>query len=520
MTGEPSRGNDLARILVQSSIDGLFAIDREVRYTLWNSAMERFAGKTAEQVLGQSVFEVFPFLRDLGLDLAIERAFAGEAVFLEAVPNELPDGSLHYFDRHYLPLRNDGGDVVGMVGVVRDATDRRNAQEALHARDDQLRRAQKLEAVGQLTAGIAHNFNNLLMALIPNLELAIQAAPPELASLLESAGDAAARAAELVRQLMVFTGQNRPAARSVTSIAALVERTVAFCATTFDRRISVEGVYDAAAHANIDATELEQAVANLVINARDALSDAALHGPCLRIQVDVVTHGAAVLAGHDGDFVRLTVRDNGVGMTPETVARVFEPFFTTKEVGKGTGLGLATTHAVVREHGGFITCESAPGGGTTFEVYLPRAMEAEQKAPAGARPMPAGGSETILVVDDEGPIRKVVGHILRSAGYEPLAAASGEEAITLLSNASVAPRVALVLLDESMPGIYGQELRRRLRALAPAARIVVFTGYAGDAIGDGSAGDAPDAVLEKPAAADRILSTIREVIDRRPATPG
>jgi PAS domain S-box-containing protein len=513
MTGDRPGDSDLARTLVESSVDGLFAIDREVRYTLWNAAMTAFAGKTAEEVVGREVFEVFPFLREIGLDLAIERAFAGEAVFLEAVPNELPDGSLHYFDRHYLPLRNDAGAVIGMAGIVRDVTLRRKAQEALRARDEQLRRAQKLEAVGQLTAGIAHNFNNILMALLPNLELAARAAPPELASLLESAEQAASRAAELVGQLMVFASQKRPAVKSAESLATLVERTVAFCETTFDRRIAVERIYDQEARATVDAAEVEQAVANLVINARDALSDPSVVDPRLTVQVDEVADGAAELSGRQGPFIRLKVSDNGIGMTEETALRVFEPFFTTKDLGKGTGLGLATTHAVVEEHGGFITCVSAPHQGTTFSVYLPRATEAERPSRTPARAAPAGGKETILVVDDEAPIRKIVAHVLGSAGYETLLAASGEQAISLHSDAKVAPQVRLVLLDESMPGVSGRQLRHRIRALAPAARVVTFTGYPESGIG--TEPEAPDAVIEKPASADFLLRTIRAVIDAK-----
>jgi two-component system cell cycle sensor histidine kinase/response regulator CckA len=600
MADPRSKENDLARILVQSSIDGLFATDREGRYTLWNSAMEAFAGKTAAEVLGRGVFDIFPFLRDLGLDQAMQRALAGNSVILEAVPNVLPNGATHYFDRHYLPLRNDAGKVVGMVGVVRDTTARRDAEDALRSseaklrtaveasgiglwswdterdevmwegplgalfglppeatpstregylalvhpddrdrvretselgatrggwesehrivrpdggvrwvlskttvvrrdghdlalgalidisdrrqRDEQARKAQKLEAVGQLTAGIAHNFNNILMALLPNLELAARAAPAEVAPLLASAELAASRAAELVRQLLTFAGRNRPTTRSVESIANLVERTVAFCGTTFDRRISVEGTYDASARAKVDPAQIEQAVANLVINARDALSDATVDDPRLAIRVDVVRHGALELDGRIGNFVCLRVRDNGVGMDAVTVAHVFEPFFTTKEVGKGTGLGLATTHAIVREHGGFITCDSAPHRGTTFSVYFPHTTAKEEAAPKAARPVLTRGTETILLVDDEAAIRKVVRHILEGTGYTALEAGTGAEALTLLSDARVASDVALVLLDVSMPGTNGRELQRRVRGLARRARIVLFTGYAMDVV--------------------------------------
>jgi len=622
---DASPDNDLARILVQSSVDGLFALDRETRYTLWNTAMERFAGKRADEVLGRRVFDVFPFLRALGLEDAVRRVLGGEAVATDAVPNVLPSGEVHYFDRLYMPLRDDGGAVVGVVGVVRDVTARRRAEQALRAsedklrmaveasaiglwswdlesddvvwedplcvlcglepgrapkgragylamihpedreraaaviargmttgswegehrlvrpdgevrwvltkgtlserdglrvargavldvterrrRDEQVRQAQKLEAVGQLTAGIAHNFNNLLMALLANLQLAARTAPAELEPLLAGAEHAALRAADMVRQLMTFAGRNRPTLHRPASIGSLVEHTVAFCRTTFDRRIAIASSYEASAWASVDETQLEQAIVNILINARDAMDGAAVAEPRIAVSVDVVPAGA----GLDAQHVRIRIDDNGPGMAPSTLARVFEPFFTTKEVGKGTGLGLATTHAIVREHGGVITCESSPGKGATFVILLPAAARLTPvPATRLAERSPVGGTETVLVVDDEAPLRTVVARLLESAGYTAKLAASGDEALQMLSDAALAAEVSLVLLDVSMPGLSGRELRRRLGELMPRARVVYFTGYAFDAAEPGG-----DVVLEKPVAPQRLLETIRAELDRK-----
>ena len=228
----------------------------------------------------------------------------------------------------------------------------------------------------------------------------------------------------------------------------------------------------------------------------------------MSIDVTVIWPGAAELEGRAGEFVRVRVRDNGVGMDAATMAHLYEPFFTTKDQGKGTGLGLATTHAIVREHGGFITCASTPGRGTIVSLYFPsEAAPADTPAPPPPVPSPRG-TETVLLVDDEPAVRRAVAAILHDAGFDPRQAASGEEALQLLGDASLLAKVRLVLLDVSMPGMPSSLLRARLGEIAPEARVVYFTGYAYDAA------DAADAVLQKPVTRDELLTTVREVLDR------
>jgi len=408
------------------------------------------------------------------------------------------DGAVRWVLTQKTVLRD--GDRTRVVGAVIDVTERRK-------RDEQLRQAQKLEAVGQLTAGIAHNFNNMLMGVLPNLELAARRAPEGLLPLLESASNSARRAADLVRKLMTYAGQNRPTARVVEELGPLIARAVELCRTTFDTRIAFEQSYEAGAGARMDAAQIEQAVVNVLINARDAL-ESTLAEPRVSVSVAVVRAGAGELAGHDGDHVRVRIADNGQGMEAATAARIYDPFFTTKDIGKGTGLGLATTQAIVHEHGGFIVCESAKDEGTTFSLYLPhaRASVTGSVAAADAGPV-AGGNETLLVIDDEPAVRRIVTLLLRSAGYVVHERASGNEALELLADRALAATVALVLLDVSMPGLSRQEIRRRLRDLT-SARVVYFTGYAFEAT------DAQDVVLEKPVTEERLLRTIRDVLDR------
>jgi PAS domain S-box-containing protein len=485
-----ARSETLAAALVKGSVDGFAVIDRESRYTLWNPAMERFTGMAAADVLGRRAFDVLPFLRDHGLDVAFRRALAGETITTDGIRHVEPDGTRKVYDGLYLPLREARGEITGVIAIVRDVTTRYAAQEALHtseakllmaaeaagiglwtwdpladvitwedtmcelygrapgdvpkSRDEYLglihpddrersrariargsaeghweheyriirpdgmvrwlasrtrvvhtdrgnlvlgavfdvterreieerqRLTQRLEVVGQLTAGIAHNFNNLLMGIVPTLELASKSAPAELVPLLRVAEHSAQRVATVVRQLMTYATRTDPRSRRIESVALLVERAADFCRTTFDRRISLEVQSRDAGAADIDAAQIEQAVLNLLINARDALENAAVVAPTIRVVVDSVAAGAPELEERVGDWIAIRVMDNGIGMDAGTIQRIYEPFFTTKPVGKGTGLGLATTQSIMRDHGGFITCRSVPGQGTTFTLHLPR----------------------------------------------------------------------------------------------------------------------------------------------------
>jgi PAS domain S-box-containing protein len=463
-------------------------MDREGRYLLWNRAMERFAGKKAEEVLGRNAFEVFPFLRDHGLDVAAQRVLRGETVETNGVVFVEPDGARKVYDRLYIPLRTPEGEIVGVVCIIRDETARYAAVDALRESDTKLRMAasaarvglwswdpatdavswettmceifgvalegapktrdeyialvhpedrersterikqglvkerwedeyrivrgaemrwvmssarvlqvdgkrlvlgavlditdrkereerrravQRLEAVGELTAGIAHNFNNLLMGMLPNLEAAARRAPPDIAPLIDIARSSAQDAASLVQQLITYAGRNRPVTHRLEVIAEVVERTVAFCRTTFDPRITIDLRVDRDVVARIDARAIEQATLNMLINARDALHEARAPST-ITVTVDAIAH-APELEARDGEWARITIADNGAGMDADVLARIYEPFFTTKPVGKGTGLGLSTTHGIVVEHGGFMTCRSEKGRGTTFTIYLPRA---------------------------------------------------------------------------------------------------------------------------------------------------
>jgi PAS domain S-box-containing protein len=428
------------------------------------------------------------------------------------------DGTVRWVLSCAQVIRGPDGRVTRLMGGQLDVTERRQLLE-------QLMLAQKMEAVGQLTAGIAHNFNNMLMAILPTLELVSAQLEEPWRSFVTDAQHAGRRAAEMVRQLVTFAGpgvgDTSPARamvapggdRAVEPAIKLVEHAATMCRELFQRHIDIT-VRDRSdgAYVRVNGGQMEQAVVNILLNARDAVVAARHESSTIEVVVDHVPAAAAhdhareagVPAG--GDLVCVRVRDEGVGMSEAVRARIFDPFFTTKPVGRGTGLGLATTYAIIRDHEGFLRCESEPGRGTTMELYLPMARPpARERRRPPSRP-PGPGSERILVVDDEPTLRRLVGYILADAGYQVVDAGDGAEALAALHRD---PDIALVLLDRSMPGLPGDVALARIRELAPRVRVVYFTGQSG-----APEGVSPDATVAKPIAAEDLLRTVRHVLDR------
>jgi CheY-like chemotaxis protein len=368
--------------------------------------------------------------------------------------------------------------------------------------EEQLNQRQKMEAIGQLTAGIAHNFNNLLSVILPNVAMARNAQGEELTLCLEDIDHAARRAADMVQQLMLFARRG-PGAKQRESIdlGATVARTVQICRTTFDRAIRIElAVQLDVPPVSADAGQIEQVLLNICINARDALEQGGTRDPYIRLEVERTAEGRA----------RVRVFDNGPGMDEQTRKRVFEPFFTTKEVGRGTGLGLASAYAIVAEHHGQITCQSELGVNTLFEVELPasdKPIKLSVKPPLVSSAA-ISGNETVLLIDDEPLVRRAAAAMLAFGGYRVLEADGGAEGLDIFMRRG--REISLVLLDRSMPGIPGEQVAQRLHELDPAIPIVLLSGQPGPAPAAAHA----TAVLSKPVDAQTLLTAIRDGIDR------
>ena len=499
------------RFTVAATGMGLWEWDIQTNVVHWDDTMCRIFGVTQETFpkdYASYVASIHPDDRKAVVKVVTTALETG--VYADSEHRIVrPDGVQRYLLTKGAVTRGPDGKFTKLIGGVLDVTDRREAV------DRQLQ-SQKLEALGQLSAGIAHNFNNLLMGILPNLELALEEPNVPARELLEAAREASLRAAELVRQFTTFAGKARPAPRRPEDVRVLVERTMAICRRAFDRRIELVATLPQEPVIVVgDPTQLEQALLNILINARDALMEAQVEQPLVRIEVTQIPASADNLRIHGlagaGGITSIRITDNGPGMSAHTRSRIYEPFFTTKGVGKGTGLGLSTSLAIVKDHGGSMDCASQPGRGTAFTMYLPAGdvVTPAQKNRAEPDSTPGENPHAILVVDDEETVRVPVERMLRRAGYKVYSAAGGREALDLLGDANILREVTLVLLDLSMPGMPGTTVRREIHALDPHLPVAYFTGYALDSM------DEADAVIAKPVNASQLTTLVRDIIARR-----
>ena len=369
----------------------------------------------------------------------------------------------------------------------------------------------KMEALGELTAGIAHNFNNLLQAMVGNLEMAQSQELPAIADDgVKQALEMTRRAGELIAQLLLFARPNSRRSQRAIDVAKVTDDVVSICNRTFDRRIGVVADIRPRQFAIGDSMQLEQIVLNLCINARDALDEVERSDPTIRIDLETVDVDRHTARGKPvgGRYVRLRISDNGPGMDQEMQAKIFDPFFTTKEIDRGTGLGLSTVFGIVRDHGGWIECDSELDVGTRFSVYLPAASTPDEEPSPVSRVSAAGGSETVLIIEDEEMIRYTAQHILEAKGYTTLVAVDGQQGLELFDRER--QYIDLVLLDQSLPGMSGRQVLQQLKERNSKARIIIFTGVASDV----REFDGADELVHKPVSMMSLVSTIREVLDR------
>jgi PAS domain S-box-containing protein len=424
---------------------------------------------------------------------------AGGEIFSSEVEMARPGSPTSYLDVSMQPVRDPCGTITYLLFEARDITDLKAAQE-------QLRQSQKMEALGQLTGGIAHDFNNLLTVVVGGLDLiAKRVEEPKLKRYADNALAAAERGARLTAQLLAFSRVQKLEVRP-TLVVPLIENMRPLLHNVLGASVTKRFELDGDMMPVLaDPTQLELAVLNLSINARDAMPDGGTLYFSTR-PVAVVDDSEMV----DGDYVEVAIRDTGSGMSSEVAARAFEPFFTTKEVGKGTGLGLSMVYGVARQSGGTARIESAPGAGTTVKLYFRRAEAAEatgDKAPGDAVEAPKPSRATILAIDDDPDVREFIVSSLVDLGHGVREANDGESGLALFAE----ERPDLVIIDFVMPGLSGAEVARRILDQVPDQRILFVSGYSETGAITRAAPGAP--LLTKPFRADALDAAVREALE-------
>ena len=405
------------------------------------------------------------------------------------------------------PERQPDGSIL-WDGMLTDVTEQRSLQE-------QLQQAQRMETVGRLAGGIAHDFNNLLTAILSNAELVVAELPDgTIRRDVELIRETAERAAELTRQLMAFSRKQAIESRLV-DLNAIVRDTQRMLERTLGAGVKLDADLGPIGPVLCDPSQLQQVLVNLGVNARDAMPG----GGTVTIRTHNAVVGEMFASCHaglqPGRYVVLQVADTGVGMDAETQARIFEPFFTTKDIGKGTGLGLSTVYGIVKQWGGYIAVESATGHGATFTIYLPRREVSATPVPGQPEHRLPGGSETVLVVEDEFSVRSSIRRILARQGYSVLEAQNGAAALRILDE--VTGSVDLVMTDLTMPEMSGRELIARLHERPACPGVVVMSGLDEKSAMKDESLPAGTAFLEKPFMVERLLQIVRTTLDAGPA---
>jgi len=495
--------------LIENTEDLIASRDAGGRLVAFNASFAR----VIREISGVSVLpgmtgtEYFPDAMREPLDRLVAGALKGQQQ-REEITGQVR-GESRIFEVSLYPIRADGA-VIGAAEFLRDITERRKAEQALRESEAKLVQSHKMEAIGRLAGGIAHDFNNLLTVITGYASLAIERVgnradvPEELSEIRNSAQKAAA----LTAQMLAFSR------RQVLQPKVFNLNVLIMDMTKMLRRLIGEDIelsvtlQEGIGNIRADPAQIEQVLMNIVINARDAMPD----GGTVRVETREVESRAGLPHPEvpDGHYVVLFVIDCGKGMDGETLSRIFEPFFTTKEKGRGTGLGLSTAYGIVKQSGGWIFCTSSPGAGATFSIWLPRVgEEVEEGRLVTAAPVPAGGHETILLVEDEESVRRFLCSVLASAGYVIREARDGAEAVQALR----ARAASLVITDMIMPHMGGRELATIVRREFPATKLLFTSGYLSDPATSRWITEDRLRLLQKPFGPRELLAAVRESLD-------
>jgi PAS domain S-box-containing protein len=509
------------RLLVQGVTDyAIFMLDPDGRVANWNAGAARIKGFSEAEILGKHLSSFYT-QEDQGAGLparALETA-RSQGRYESEGWRIRKDGTRFWASAVIDAIRDDTGTLIGFAKITRDLTERREAQLELEQSREQLFHSQKMEAIGQLTGGLAHDFNNMLTGITGSLELMkvrlAQGRVSDLERYIASAHGAASRAAALTHRLLAFARRQTldptptDPNKLITSMEDMIQRTMG-------PAIRVDAIRGIGLWPTLcDVNQLENAILNLCINARDAMPD----GGHLVIETTntwVDYRGARERDMEPGQYVSIGVTDTGTGMPPEVLARVFDPFYTTKPIGQGTGLGLSMVYGFAKQSKGQVRIYSEMGAGTTVQIYLPRHRGTEEDETVAQIPVEAPkveAGETVLVVDDEPSVRMLVTDVLEELGYSAIEAADGATGLKVLRSDV---RVDLLITDVGLPGgLNGRQMADAARGSRPHLKVLFITGYAENAAISNGHLDPGMHILPKPFAMDRLADKIRSIVSQK-----
>jgi len=505
------------RTLLVSAVDqaaeSILITDAEGTIQYVNPFTERVTGYTRAELIGQNPRLLKSGRQDGKFYEHFWRTIEGGDVWRGHFVNKTKEGNFFEEEAVVFPVRDASGEVVNYVAVKRDVSE----QMAL---EDQLRQAQKMEAIGQLAGGVAHDFNNLLMIIMNGALFVKDALPPtstgqgDLADVI----NAGKRASALTRQLLAFSRRQTlvPQVTDLNGVVVGVEKMLT--RLIGENIVLTTKIDETPCMAEVDVGQVEQVIVNMVVNARDAMPDGGritvetMHAT--RSQEDVKRFLQVAEPANAGRYVGFAVSDTGEGMDKETMSHIFEPFFTTKELGRGTGLGLSTVYGIVKQHGGHVSVYSEQGLGTTFKVYLPELTEeagAEEVEEGQAEQTAPRGHETIFLVEDEPAVRRMGVRMLRDLGYVVIEAGNGEEALQVAE--SYVGNIHLLLTDIVMPGMTGKQLADQITVMRPGVKVIYASGYPEAHLQRHGVLDSRCILLPKPFVMAQMAHKLREVLD-------
>lgn len=509
------------RCLVETTPDFVWEMDLQGKYIYCSPACERIYGFRPDELMGQPFYtKLLPQNRADGYRKSFEQGLV-DFDFLAGAQDHCwqnRDGSEVHIESSATPIIDEQGQLTGFRGIDRNVSERNRILAEKKSLEEQFRQAQKMEALGTLAGGIAHDMNNLLTPILGYAEMSLIDVPPDtpLFNGLNTISQSARKAADLISQILIFS-RKKNLAPAILELNTVIQE----CTKMLSRMIreDIDLQFALTEHTwpvFVDKGQIEQVLINLVVNARDAIHG---NGTIVVSTANVSIPPDQMITDTNkstfcGDYVVLAVRDTGSGIESEILEKIFEPFYTTKEVGKGTGLGLATVYGAIHQFDGHIVIDSSPNHGTTFYLYLPRSQDGpRQKAPDAISPAVVGGTETILVVEDDPTVQRLAVAVLQELGYLVLCADNGISALTEFDSAD--GNIDLLVSDVIMPLQNGGDLAATLRERSPDLPVLFFSGYPKDIASKNLLGSSNTSFIQKPFSTRDFAAKVRDILDRK-----